>query len=282
MNEKEIIDALKKGAEADAPLHSTHVRRALLSAHTQKGFAPLRRLITHIVMNRYSVPTTAFGIVALALVFNFVAFDASTVSAQEVANRAFARAIKISPEMRAQLEEKMKADMLETLKEARAAADLRILTREEFEKESPFTISTTTVSLSAAGNLPAAGIKTISIRAASVKPIAGEPVTITHGTLAAGEPLKVSSAGFAVSAGTTMEPGTPMPTPPQPVKYLSYTDSNGNKTVLGLDEHDTPVFKFAELKNMQIVPIEGDHLIEVPAEKALFFRTEAGAAAARE
>ena len=256
MNEKEIAEALGKMAEADAPLHASVVRSALMQAHAPKGFAPLRALITHFVMNKYTTPGLVLGAVMLAFVFNFTAIDPATAQAQEMAERAFARAVKLSPEMRAKIEEKMKADLMQTLEEAKAAPDLRILTKEEFEKESPFTISTTSPAGFGKGVMVGMGEK--PLHTVTFERKVDGPVGGAHG------------ASIMFAAGGDVLKGD-LPEPPQPVKFLSYTDPKGNKTVLGLDEHDTPVFKFSTIRAENIQHLK-DGSIGIPAERVMMLK----------
>ncbi len=274
MKEHDIIDTLRKlKGEADAPAHRESLRHALMAMHTSHtGIAALRTTVTYIVMKKFYMPVGALAAVALVAALTFNPTNPELAQAQEAVNRAFTRAVQISPEMRAKIEEKMKADMLKTLEEAKAAPDLRILTKEQFEAESPFTI----------GKPPAFDWASST----DGKPHA---ISITHrigegeagqGHLVEGRPVKVISddvrvfkvktdgeAGVTAGAVGGVSAGF-MGEMKEPVKYLSYTDPRGNKTVLGLDENDTPVFKFAEIKAEDIIKLK-DGTIGFPAGQAI-------------
>lgn len=265
MNEHDILKALKSKQRADAPLFEARLRRALLGKHSGKnGFAMLPTFLTRFAMKKYSIPSAVLGVFAIALVLNFAGVTPQTASAQEVAQRAFTRAKQISPEMRAKLEAYMKSDMLETLKEARAAKDLRILTPEEYAKEAQFTISTssnavafskalsvgepTNVKMVRSFNheLPEGGTiggetGSFTVSAAHVKdmPVKGNVTFSAMGTIQ-------DSAGLAGDPASM----------PMPVKYLSYTNPQGGKVVLGLDANDTPVFKMETLTAGDVVKLE--------------------------
>lgn len=291
MSERDITDILVRHERADSPRHKAALRRALLARHRAHTgtLAALRSFLTDTAMRKYSVPAMALGVFALAFVINFTAIDAETAEAQELAQKAFTRAVKLTPEMRATIEAKMKADMLETLKEAREAKDLRIMTPEEFKKESPFTISTTSPMIGkGVGHVVAIrgemATGTISLKkvnediiikrgeAMMAKPAGVLNFKVASGTPEAGafemseDPTMAPPPGmkgnvmFSVDVRATAGERVDMPEPKEPVKYLSYTDKQGNKVVLGLDENDTPVFKFTEMKNVKLIegaPVEG-------------------------
>ncbi len=270
MNEQEIIDALRKGKEAEAPLWHGRTRRSLLLQHSRIGrFALLRTFITHLVMNKYSIPGTVLGVLALSLVLNFATMHTEKAQAEELAQRAFTRAIQISPEMRAKLEASMKADMLDTLKEARAAKDLRILTAEEYAKESNFTISTSSVALGIQGETGAAPKGTVTnVKFTAARAVAlddEEAGNITFNTsIAAPGPAGITSAGMVTASATMLTP----------VKYLSYTNPEGGKVVLGLDKDDTPVFKIATLVGKDMVEITSGSVSGTPGVMTKFIRAE--------
>ncbi len=257
MHEQDIIDVLRSArGEVDAPAHRTHLRRALLMQKRQ--FAPLSRFLTIISMNRYYVSIgSVAAVVAVAMLVAVSPFSSHVVSAQEQVQRAYARAVEISPAVRAELETKMKSDMLATLAEAKAAPDLKIMTKEEFEKDGQFKFTT--------GKGPVGGVvSSVAVRAdGSGEPGQGMGVsgTITASQVnldsASGE-ASGSVAGFAASAVSSSW---------SPVKYLSYTDPMGRKVVLGLDANDTPVFKMSTMsaedaKKMGGLPFEEAKTIE--------------------
>jgi hypothetical protein len=287
MKEKEIIKILQSvRGEVDAPAHRAHLRRAVLS-QKEKGegvFAALRPY-THIIsMNRYyfSIGTVA-AVAAIAVVVAMSPISSGVASAEEQVNRAFTRAVQISPEMRAQLEGNMKADMLETLKEAKAAPDLKIMTREEYEKDGQLTFSSAngnqsiTVQGMAGAGMPMAGtleaeegaedmMFTASATAIPAGKIGG--ATFSSGTMVINSDIKLATGTFS---GTTAANSSWS----APVKYLSYTDPEGRKTVLGLDENDTPVFKLSTL-NMGDAKEMGKDMIEMKAHAVQVIKVNTG------
>jgi hypothetical protein len=219
------------------------------------------------------IPVSSFAVLALVVV-GTLGVTHKSAEAQELAERAMARAVQIPVEMREKIEAQLKADMMETLKEAYAAPDLRILTREEYEKEAQFTMATGTPATAAfaavrnihtvnsdvavsgeAGSfkvshtaplewegaveagaepmVPGKGPVTVAFRAARAMPIASDTdVTFTRAATDTEFTAGTMVAGFDIK---------------QPVKYLRYTDPDGRKVTLGLDESDTPVFRIEEL-----------------------------------
>lgn len=295
MHEKEIVDILKSArGETDAPLHRAQLRRAVLSSG---GSAPLHDFLIMISMHKYYVSLgSVAAVVALALVVAMSPLSPKVVSAQEQVNRAFARAVAISPEMRAQLEEKMKADMLKTLEEAKAAPDLKVMTKEEYEKDGQFTIGGgPTFAPTGAVGVGVGSVKAISIRNAEMSgaPEGGATLTMVNtggeqGFSEAGEASSdvVFTATAAAPAGDNVKMAGSFSTGAfvagtagegsmlTPVKYLSYTDPQGRKTVLGLDENDTPVFKFVTLNSGDMkrledgsIRIEGKQIKMIQAQK---------------
>jgi hypothetical protein len=272
MHDKDIIKILQHArGETDAPLHREALRRAILSKK-RGSFAPLQDFITQISMHKYylSVGTVA-AVAAIAAVVALSPISPSTVSAQEQVQRAFARATALTPEMRAEIEEKMKADMLKTLEEAKAAPDLKIMTKEEYEKDAQFTISRGPMGTQ--GITEARAIHLAHLDAAKKVGVGEGTITFSH---SAGTHIEGHEAGESVMfAAKEMVPADLKGSSEvskvvvghnvmmggvhefsEPVKYLSYTDPEGRKTVLGLDQNDTPVFKFTTLNASDIKRFE--------------------------
>ena len=262
MQEKNIINTFKRvRGEADAPLHRAHLRRAVLSTPAS-SFTTLHNFLNIISMNKYYLSMGSIAaVVAVAVVVSLSPIDPNVASAQEQVNRAFTRAIAIPAEMRAELETKMKADMLKTLEEAKAAPDLKIMTKEEFEKDSQFKFSTgpspvggtiSTVALKHVDGAPTEAGGNVMFTASATAIPAGElhaVGAVEKGTFSAGTLVINSDEAVRIATGTVMSGVAGIAASPAtfsaPVKYLSYTDPEGNKTVLGLDKDDTPVFKMA-------------------------------------
>jgi hypothetical protein len=268
MKNHEIIEVLRRlKGEADAPTHRRALRYALISrSHRGHSFAALQHLVIYFGMKKYYFSGGALAAVALVGILTFSTNNA-VAQAQEQVARSYARATQISPEMREQLESHMKADMLETLAEAKAAPDLRILTKEEFEKESPFTISKV-----APMDLPPLP--------EGVEGEAGQRVVTFSHNIAVSSTTEEKDVVFnarvhGVASGTGAHGAMMMGGmgAGEPVKYLSYTDPRGNKTVLGLDKNDTPVFKFTTISesNVQHFP---DGTIGIEGKEIQILHTE--------
>lgn len=299
MKEYDIEQVLRRGAgEADAPSHRTALRRALLSAHPGAGYrSPLRTLVTFIVMKKHYIPAGALTALLIVGIFAFSISSSSVAQAQELVNRSMARAVEISPEVRAQLEAQMKADMLKTLAEAKAAPDLRILTKEQFEKESQFSFSTGPAPMLGASSAPTT-FKSVSMTHVGVAPAGEQGATFSVNTQAvpvgaiAGSitvsmvSTSTQASGFTVAplnskdmqdvkftAGTVVNAG--MASFSEPVTYLMYTDPQGRKTALGLDKNDTPVFKISTLNENDVhmmkdgsISIDSNTLTVLPTASA--------------
>jgi len=143
MNDEHIERILSSLAEIEAPKHRTALRTALLREHvrTRRHISPLQLFYEISTMQKTLIPLSTFAVVALVLV-GTLGLTHKSAEAQELVQRSMARAVRLTPEMRTQIEAKLKADMMQTLKDAYAAPDLRILTKEEYEKESQFTVAT--------------------------------------------------------------------------------------------------------------------------------------------
>jgi hypothetical protein len=258
MHEKDIIKVLRNvRGETDAPLHRARLRRMVLSQSKDTSFAPLHTLAQIISMNKYSVSVgSVLAIAALALVAAVSPLSSpKVVSAEEQVQKAFTRAIAISPEMRAKLEAHMKADMLKTLEEAKAAPDLKIMTKEEFEKDSQFTFS----------HGPVGGMVSVGTLGGVAGEVGDSPHTVAFAHSAVGVRAEGEDAIFTVSTEDPTEAGLQAPVHGSmmlaahveggeemaPVTFLSYTNPEGAKVVLGLDKNDTPVFKIATLGALQ-------------------------------
>ncbi len=276
MNEKQLQDILARMGEkkVESEAHQTLLRRALLSLHTERsGFSLFKTALARSYMTRSIIPAGTLVAFILIIGTGLSVTNTGIAEAQELVERSIARAIAIPVEMREALEAQMKADMMETLEEAYAAPDLRILTREEYEEEGQFTFSTTTQP----GNMKWAGEKAGTISISSIGTINNEETDVimgeahavafsVHGEHVGDEPapehgyaftkaVGVTSGGVAMSGETTMSAGTFVGAPEfkYPVKYLSYTSPRGGKVVLGLDENDTPVFRMEELSADSII-----------------------------
>ena len=293
MHEKDIINTFKRvRGEADAPLHRAQLRRTVLSTPAST-FTTLQNFLNIISMNKYYLSMGSIAaVVAVAVVVSLSPIDPNVASAQEQVNRAFTRAVQISPAMRAELEANMKADMLKTLEEAKAAPDLTVMTKEEYEKDSQFKFSTGPGPVMG-GTLDAVAIKhvegdpteageNIMFTASATAIPAGElhPAgAIGKGTFSAGTLVINSDEAVHIATGTVVSSvagvagiAATNATFSAPVKYLSYTDPEGRKTVLGLDKEDTPVFKMSMLNVGDVKEMKG--VIEMKAQAVQMIHIE--------
>lgn len=260
MNDEQLKKILFRMGETKVklPEHRTALRAALLRQHAQARqpyfvFSTVTKFVT---MKAAWIPVSTFAVLALVFV-GTVGISHKSAEAQELVQRSMARAVKLAPEMRAQIEAQLKADMMQTLKDAYAAPDLRILTKEEYEKEAQFTIATGTVAFGVSKK-GAPGVEDSDVMISGNHELGEAPIAIAYRVAAhaaAGEDVMFerhvdTAAGAQFSAGTVV--GSMASS--VPVKYLRYTDPDGRKVTLGLDDTDTPVFRIEELISSDVVP----------------------------
>lgn len=288
MNDEHIEKMLASvNEDFSAPKHRTALRSALMREHarTRRPYFALR-LSRYLSMKTAMIPVSAIAVLVLVAAGTFGVTQKSA-EAQELAERAMARVVQIPPEMRAQIEAQMKSDMMQALEEAYRAPDLRILTREQYEKEAQFTFATGTPRFAAgtvhavasrAGAAPLGSPETISFRAVdsrdvhyetasagvsepavagsvgsfTVSKIGGADMPTTDSDIVFTKSAEITVGGDpAFTAGTMVAAGRGFS---QPVKYLRYTAPEGQKVTLGLDESDTPVFRIEELTAQDVTP----------------------------
>lgn len=240
------------------PAHSRVLRHALLNKHGES--------VSRSRAGFFSSPMTRFaavGVLSLALVLacsSFIPqspFSTPVASAHELLNRAATKVVSMPDVMRIEIEKRMNADLDSTLEEAKAAPDLRILTPDEFKAEQKKLQDQAFKT-----NAPVAGALTLS-----AKPMAIYHMTTPDGmeTATAGEmgTFDVHAENIEISSGTIINikgngatvvsstPGMKFSIAPvqlkEPSKYLAYTNPEGQKVILGLDEDDVVVMKMISL-----------------------------------
>jgi hypothetical protein len=153
------------------------------------------------------------AIIVVAVVFGLLN-QSTPVSAQATVDKAMMRAGKLSPEQRANIEAKIKADLNKSLEEAKAASDLKI------ESGAP----------------EAVGFGRITAPFGKIKD-AFKFESKAEGDLKAGRAFSITSSdGAPVSEN---------------IKYMTYTNPEGQKVTLGVDENDMVVFKMIQLTEEQ-------------------------------
>jgi hypothetical protein len=251
-----------EGGESEISLtHRDALRRSLLSVHSKGVFSahlsPRSLIINLFSMKKTLVPA---GILVLALaMFVSMGFgDSNVAQARELLDRSFTKAFKLSPEMQARLESHMKAGLQATYEEAKAAPDLRVLSAEEYEKEALFTISKTPGVLPPEANLPEGATGVFFAHSNGEMSPVGDGKEVKN---------VIFEAEVSAIHPEEMTEGVRVETTPfeAPVKYLSYTDPEGRKVVLGIDKNDTPVMKISTLEVGDIIP-GPDGTIGFPAE----------------
>jgi hypothetical protein len=283
MNDEHVEQILASLKEVHAPKHRTALRAALMREHARvrRPYFALQSFTQYMTMKTALIPVSTFAVLALVTI-GTLGVTHKSAEAQELVERSMARAIQIPAEMRAKIEEQMKADMMETLKEAYAAPDLRILTREEYEKEAQFTMATGTprtatiaavrkihnaeADFAVAGEVGTFTVSSAPISWESSGAVSGEAhgtedvIAFSHASGAVSVSAEPTHFGFTKVEGEdvkkvkftsgTFVGGFDIK---QPVKYLRYTDSDGRKVTLGLDEEDVPVFRIEELTAKDVV-----------------------------
>lgn len=234
--------------EPGLPAHSRVLRRALLARHGEKAVRPRLSFFLLQPMKRF-VPFAALSIAVLIVAVTSVIPQTSltptpVANAQELLNRAVTKASVMPTDMRAEIEKRMKSDMAETLKEAKAAPDLRILTPDEFEQEMH-----TQMQADQANSMPIEGsAQGFGIAVSGESGVLSTSPTEVH-LIKMDEdqiPQVSSTATFEAAVAGTKFTIAPVEIK-EPVKYLAYTNPAGQSVILGLDEDDVPVMKIMRL-----------------------------------
>lgn len=210
--------------DIETPKHKQLLRSALLNA-PRKSFVSnfLNRIRQMPILQR--IASTAVAAVVLFALFasggTKPGENVAHANAAETLNRAFVKAVALSPEQRTAIEGKIKAGLMDSLEEAKRAKDLTYLTKEEFDRE--FNQMATPMPAPGEGG-------EIAIRF--------ERMLGTEGKGRAGEIAIDPIQAELLPAPTASK---------EPQKYLRYTNEKGAVVYLGLDENDVPVLKMMKL-----------------------------------
>jgi hypothetical protein len=169
----------------------------------------------------FSTLTAAILLAVVAVAFNFFNLNATPqAQAQDALKKTMKFAERLTPEQRAEVEEKIQADLKTTLEEAYNAPDLKILTPEEFQAE-----------FNADAALNPKLEEALNVRVDHLKESG-----------AADESHKLESVPAKLRAFKLLKPGNEDVT-----KYLRYTDPEGRAVTLGVDKEDNVLFKAVKL-----------------------------------
>lgn len=221
------IDAGRERADAPdiaMPLHARRLRAALLSsprfARPTDGAARLIHLfVTHMTTKR----KFALAGASLALV-GIISYGLSDLAgkgteyaqAQELVKAANIQIARIPAEMRLDIESRMKVTMDNALAEAEAAPDLRRISADELSKEPIHQDGNTFHLVNMNGKMPLSGV---NVR------VEGDSAVFS---------------GTGASTASASAPENPV------VSYLVYTDPEGHKVRLGLDQENVLRVRVAE------------------------------------
>jgi hypothetical protein len=216
MNDDELQNKLERLELPEAELLQ-HKRLLLLQlkqvpqqSRVAMGIAKIKQMYSSHKYT-FSTLTAAVLLAVVAVAFNFFNINATPqAQAQDAVKRSMKFADKLSPEKRAEIEGKIQADLKATLEEAYNAADLKILTPEEFNAE-----------FNADAALNPKLDKIFNVR-------------LEHMNAKGGESSKFDSFPGKLFA--------PKPDA-EVVKYLRYTDSKSRAVTIGVDKDDNIMFK---------------------------------------
>jgi hypothetical protein len=240
----------------------------------------------------------AMAAVILMVAFAFSAQDANNIAqAEEAVNKAFTRAVALTPEQREEINTKLETDLLESLAEAKQAPDLKYLTPEEFEAEfgakhsgaisvagkpgmhggfRVFSLNPTLTQNLDKSELPKDVIfeRHVMTSEAGVVSVGGTTaagegtVAFTAGTPAEGGMFTVGSANGEGPKFTMAHVDIKGLKVMTPAKYLKYTDSKGQVVALGIDENDVPMMKIVQFSEEQMMKMK-DGAIGFPPMKSI-------------
>lgn len=204
------------------PAHQRALRTSLLAQYTKKkgGEVPF--------MKRKVVRFSAIGFLSVVLIaivtVTTLLPKTPQAQAQEIVSNAMDHIITLSDADRKVLEEKIKADLEGSLEEAKQAKDLTVVPEEEIQRIDP------------------------------PKEFEKKDVLIT-------KPFKIDGPDGHVNVGDEMKPGTRIEfsgkvMAPHGVKVLRYTNPEGKKIILGINDKNEPVMKlmFLDKKDVHGLP----------------------------
>ncbi|MBI5530230.1 MAG: hypothetical protein HY918_01890 [Candidatus Doudnabacteria bacterium] len=190
-------------------------------------------------------------------------FATPTAQAKAEVRNVMHRVSLLSEDQRVELEKKFKLDMTQSLKEAYEAKDLVISDASQFQ---PVEGMPNTIALTQSSN---AGFVTTSSGNASTAPLSvSGAMGFAVSNVGTGEGAENSSV--SLNAGTVTAVGGMK----KLSKRLTYTDPQGNKTVLMLDEDGLPVMKMTMLSDEESLKLKQQadrgEVLTLPATGATF------------
>jgi hypothetical protein len=215
---KKSIDTILQSVdypEVKLDIHQQALKKSLLEQYGKKrgGDKPF--------MKRNVFRFAALGIMSIALIgvitVTTLLPKTPEVQAQEIVSNAMNHIVKLSDEERKVLESKIKADLQGSLAEAQQAEDLTVVPEEEIKRvDPPKEVDNKDVFMFRKGS-------------EDVQPIApsGDMGNAVPGT-------KIAFSGDVMA--------------PHGVKVLRYTDPQGRKVILGINEQNEPVMKMMMLR----------------------------------
>lgn len=240
--------------KAHTPRHQAMLSLALRNGVRSRGAGLWESLRQMETMKKLGAGV-AMAAVILTISFAFSAQDANNVAqAEETVNKAFMKSAKLTVEQREALSEKMEGDLMNSLAEAKQAADLTYLTPEEFNAE--MAVGHGPKNIQASGGKHIFNLKFLKGPA----PEGQEPIEL--------KPIdkEALNARFSV-APLDFQPGEIHGMKIfEPAKYLRYTDTQGQVIYLGIDENDVPVMKIMKLSEEMIKGFEKNMKMVTPSD----------------
>lgn len=221
-----------------AALRAALIERAQSLGRRRAGFGMdgLRMFIEMSYMKRV-IGAGGFALLVLGLFVATSIVDPANVAEAEgrkILDRVLVKASDLSPEQRAIVESKMKADLEQSLREAKEATDLRYISHEEFS------FATT-------------GERSI-----------GKFFVVKH---------KEQGGENADQVWKTRQ-GEMGPELPGGVRLLRYTDPEGREVTLGVDQDDMPVMKVVRMTGDMIKEGEIDGFpVDAAVSKGAFLKS---------
>ena len=253
------------------PQYQQALKRALMNHEVPKQ--TLARRLRAAAKNIIGVPMTykklfaSFGSLTLILV---LALALTTVQhspralAEQLVNQGIGHIKTFDNGQMGKIQAQLGDDPVKALEEAKTAKDLQVITKDEYNAEAKKHKGVAMSSLGTSGpQFSSVGISANGESLPTTPPTGAKTQQYSTGGSVSGSTESGTSQPKKViefhdgdsSAPVAGQPGSPIPAPPTPSKYLRYTNTTGHVVVLGLDESGTPVTKTifmtdADVQNM--------------------------------
>jgi hypothetical protein len=216
--------------------HRTELRRALLtSSHwdkQQKDIFSLWKGGEKIMQkNKFITTGVALGILAVVFISGlvFIPKNDKTAYAEQIAQQSYHTVSTLTPEQQEEIKQRVHMDPTELLKDAKNAKDLQSLTYDQFISQYP---------------------------EMHIGPMPGDAHTVQ------------------ISDGdANVDPAIPTPgnesMDMHALKFLQFTDKDGNKVVIGIDQKNLPVFAFSSGKDGSSFSVQGTGKSDGPMSGAV-------------